>query len=140
MTHEYTILVNGVVEGHREAASATPIATATAEARATAVAYAGGVVLAVGTDDEIRAISRGDSRLIDLEGRHVISLAQAAVRTWPAVCDRDGIDRLGALAALHGRADELDIGSPADFAVCSVDGCLEAIVFEGVVVWGRLGP
>ena len=140
MTHEYTILANGVVEGHREAVSALPTMTATAEARATAVAYAGGVVLAVGTDAEVRAISRGDSRLIDLEGRRVIPLAHAATLAWPPSCDRDGLDRLAMLAIRGSPANELDIGSPADFAVCSKDDCLDAIVVDGVLAWGRLGP
>ena len=130
MTHEYTILSGGVVERPRVGVTAT----------ATGIAYAGGVVLAIGTDDDTHAISRGDSIVVDLRGRHVIPLVQAATQTWPAACDRDGIDRLATLAAADGCAEELDIGTSADFAICSMDGCLEAIVVDGVLAWGQLGP
>jgi hypothetical protein len=60
MTHEYTLLVGGVVRpgGGR--------------AEATALAYAHDTVLAVGSDDEVRAISRGDSHVVNLAGRVVI--------------------------------------------------------------------
>jgi predicted amidohydrolase YtcJ len=40
--------------------------------RATAVAIAANRILAVGTDDEIRAVSRGDSHVVDLRGRTVV--------------------------------------------------------------------
>jgi hypothetical protein len=81
MAHEYTILVGGVVIRGGGAPDAT------------AIAWAEDTVLAVGADDAVRAISRGDSRFVDL--------AWACVRA---------IDPAGVLEA----------GAPADLAVTAV--------------------
>jgi predicted amidohydrolase YtcJ len=67
MTHEYTLLVNGTVLTMDGASPADPIGR-----RANAVAIAGDRILAVETDVEVRAISRGDSHVVDLGGRTVI--------------------------------------------------------------------
>ena len=63
MTHEYTLLVGGTVI----AGGGAPVATA--------IAWADDTVLAIGTDEEVRAISRGDSHLVDLQGAWVVPLA-----------------------------------------------------------------
>jgi predicted amidohydrolase YtcJ len=57
VTHEYVIAVGGHVRG------ATP-----GTRPATAIAWAADRVLAVGPDDDVRAISRGDSIFLDLAG------------------------------------------------------------------------
>ncbi len=70
VTHEYTLLLGGrVVRGG-------------GEPDATAVAWAAGTILAIGSDDEVRPISRGDSHFVDLAGATVIPLSDGAVR-WP---------------------------------------------------------
>ena len=58
MTHEYVIAVGGRIEG----------AVDSDARQATAIAWAADRVLAVGSDERIRAISRGDSTFIDLAG------------------------------------------------------------------------
>jgi uncharacterized Zn-binding protein involved in type VI secretion len=58
MTHEYVIATGGLILG----------ADPTAGASATAIAWAADRVLAVGSDEVVRAISRGDSTFIDLDG------------------------------------------------------------------------
>ena len=55
MTHEYVIALNGHVEPDPGG-----------ESEETALAWAHGAVLAVGPDDVVRAISRGDSHFLDL--------------------------------------------------------------------------
>ena len=56
MTHEYTLLLGGrIVRGD-------------GGPDATALAWATGTVLALGTDEEILAISRGDSAVVALHG------------------------------------------------------------------------
>ena len=59
MTHEYTIATGGRVR----------LPGATGASPATAIAWAGGFVIATGTDTEVRSISRGDSTFLDLGGR-----------------------------------------------------------------------
>ena len=60
MTHEYTLLVGATVlpGGGRPPC--------------TALAWAAGTILALGSDAEVRAVSRGDSQVIALPGRFVI--------------------------------------------------------------------
>jgi hypothetical protein len=59
MTHEYTILVGGVVVRGQ------------GEAGATAIAWAADTILAIGSDAEVLAISRGDSHVVGLHGAFV---------------------------------------------------------------------
>lgn len=80
MTHEYTLLVGGLVIPGGGAEDAT------------ALAWAAGIVLAVGSDAGIRAISRGDSLVVSLHG------AVAVARDVP-----------------------LEVGGPADFEVFARD-------------------
>ena len=57
MTHEYVIALHGVVRG---APDSTPAPTA--------IAWAADRILAVGADATVRALSRGDSTFLDLDG------------------------------------------------------------------------
>jgi predicted amidohydrolase YtcJ len=89
MTHEYTLLTGGrVIRG-----GGAPDATA--------IAWAADTILAVGSDAEVRAISRGDSHFVALGGRTVIPLATDGEVRWP-------VDAA------------LEVGGPADLAV--IDG------------------
>lgn len=92
MTHEYTILVGAVVVPGGAAPDCT------------AIAWADDTVLAVGSDAEVRAISRGDS--------HVHELAGAVVR--PA--DENG---------------RLEVGGPADLRVQAPGTATAAAVIRG---------
>ncbi len=105
MTHEYVIALGGSIQG------ATPGGPAP-----TAIAWASDRVLAVGRDDVVEAISRGDSLFLDLEGRTVRAL------------DVDG-------------AATLDAGVPADLAF-EADGRVVATLRAGRFTEGdaRSGP
>jgi hypothetical protein len=119
MTHEYTLLVGGIV------------IPGPAEAAVSAMAWAEGVVIALGSDEAIRAISRGDSHVVDLHGAVVVPLAP------------DGE------AALRSEAT-VGIGDPADLAVLDGDPRLapdaagrsaistRAVIRRGHVVSGAL--
>ena len=102
MTHEYVLLVGGVVQ----AGDGVP---------ATALAYAHDTVLAIGSDEAVHAVSRGDSRVVDLAGR-IVTPADAGGR--------------------------LEVGGQATFAVLASDGAtVLAIVRNGRAVEGTLpGP
>jgi len=63
VTHEYTILTGG-----RVLATAETAADSLAVPHPTAIAWAEDTVLAVGTDEAVLAVSRGDSRFHDLRG------------------------------------------------------------------------
>ncbi len=78
MTHLYTLLLGGTVmpgDGQPDVS---------------AIAWAEEIVLALGTDDEVRAISRGDSHFVELAGKVVVPLGET-----------------------------LEVGGPADMAVLS---------------------
>jgi hypothetical protein len=64
MTHEYVIATGGRILGTDPSGGAA----------ATAIAWAADRVLAVGSDAAVRAISRGDSTFIDLDGCAVRAL------------------------------------------------------------------
>jgi predicted amidohydrolase YtcJ len=118
VTHEYTILTGGIVlpGGHEPSCSA--------------IAWAGDTILALGGDDEVRAISRGDSHFHELHGEVVVPLGAEGV-DWPPV----------------GR---LEVGGPADLAVLSADPRsparggppprLVAVIRAGRVTDGGLPP
>ena len=112
MTHEYTILTGG-----RILASDEPAGTSADDRAATAIAWAADTVLAVGSDEAVRAVSRGDSRFHDLAGAVVRPLGDG----W------------------------LEPGSRADFTVLDGPGWAPggqtrriAVVRGGLVVEGRL--
>jgi len=56
VTHEYVIALSGHIR------------STSSEAEATAVGWAAEAILAVGTDEAVRSISRGDSTFLDLDG------------------------------------------------------------------------
>ncbi len=78
MTHQYTLLLGGTVM------------PGGGQPDVSAIAWAEQIVLALGTDDEVRAISRGDSHFVGLAGMVVVPLGE-----------------------------KLEIGGPADMAVLS---------------------
>lgn len=90
MTHEYTLLVGGTV------------LPGGGEPDVSAIAWAGGTILALGTDHDVRTLSRGDSRVVDLRGAAVVPLAPDAGVAWP-------VDA------------RLEVGGPADLAVLDRD-------------------
>lgn len=107
MTHEYLIALNGRVEPDLSG-----------EGEATAIGWAAEAVLAVGPDDIVRAISRGDSTFLDLRGCVVTPLpsdledAVAVVRrAAPLTGD---IDRVLVEAELLEADATLEPGAPAD--------------------------
>lgn len=71
MTHAYTLLVHATVITGRD------------EPDASAIAWAGDTVIAIGDDDAVRGISRGDSRLVDLDGLTVVPVGHGPVADWP---------------------------------------------------------
>ena len=119
MTHEYVIAVGGHVETllpGRE--SDTP----------TAVAWAADHVLAVGADDVVRSISRGDSTFLDLHGCVVTALPSDPARADALVAEATlsdgaakGIAALLVEAGLLDAAASLEPGSPADLAFWDID-------------------
>lgn len=117
MTHEYVIAVHGAVLGTGRAAGAAP----------TAVAWAADRVLAVGSDDAVRAISRGDSTFLDLAGgavtpapEHTVA-AERLVRAAVAAGHPFDPVTLLAGAGLLAPDARVEIGAPADLAVWSAD-------------------
>jgi len=105
VTHLYTLLVGGVVlpGGGQPSCSA--------------IAWAEDLVLALGSDEEVMSLSRGDSTLIDLAGAFVVPLAEGT----------------------------LEVGGPADLELLATDPRTSApqtlaIVRAGHVVSGALPP
>ncbi len=90
MTHEYTLLVGGVV------------ITGGGRPDAAAVAWAEDTILAIGSDEDVRAISRGDSQLVELWGAFVVALDAELEAGWTS-------------------AGSLDVGGPADLVVLPCD-------------------
>jgi predicted amidohydrolase YtcJ len=117
VTHEYVIATGGRILGAATEAGSAP----------TAIAWAADRVLAVGSDPDVRAISRGDSIFIDLDGSAVSSLpsdlalaeqvVRAAVSRLDTADAAELLERAGLLP--HGRL--LEPGSRADLAVWSAD-------------------
>jgi predicted amidohydrolase YtcJ len=71
VTHLYTLLLGGKVITGRD------------EPDVSAIAWAADTVIALGSDDNVRAASRGDSRFIDLGGATVVALDEGADAHWP---------------------------------------------------------
>lgn len=128
MTHEYVIALNGHVEPDPGG-----------ESEETALAWAADAVLAVGPDDVVRAISRGDSTFLDLCGCIVTPLpdgpsqADSLIREERAV----GADvaRLLVESGLLSADASLEPGAPADLAFWDDSG-LVAIVRAGRFIDG----
>jgi predicted amidohydrolase YtcJ len=117
VTHRYTLLVGGTI---LPGGGLPPC---------TAIAWAEGTVLALGTDDQVRSASRGDSDLVDLRGAFVVPIGPDAAPTWPSPAT-------------------LEIGGRADLALLAEDpraggGTMlrpTAIVRAGHVTRGHLPP
>jgi hypothetical protein len=117
VTHLYTILVRGTVLPGRDA---PPFA---------AIAWAGDTVIGLGSEAEMRGLSRGDSHVVDLDGAFVLPLGPAVAAGWPP-------------------AATLEIGDRADLAIVAGDPRLDepggttcptlALIRDGVVVAGGL--
>ena len=118
MTHLYTLLVGGVVLPGRD------------EPAVSAIAWADGTIIALGSDDDVRSISRGDSHLIELDGAAVIPLAEGAEAHWPP----------DATLAVGGGADLAVVGADPRGLTGRAGRRLEALalVRGGRVVAGRL--
>lgn len=118
LTHEYVIATGGVI--------LTPGATTT-EPVSTAIAWAADHVLAVGVDEVVSAISRGDSTFIDLGGCAVSQapgdpdLALATLRSAVAAGRPFRTPQVLADAGLIDPATGLEPGSPAELAFWSAD-------------------
>jgi hypothetical protein len=122
VSHLYTLLVGGTVITN----DGTPDVTA--------LAWAADTLLALGSDDEVRAISRGDSRVVELGGAYVVPLGGGLDAAWPppAVLAVGGPADLDIVAADPRRS----VGARAGGTVGRPPAI--AIVRGGRVVSGRL--
>ncbi len=107
MTHEYVLALGGRVLGGAPSIDGSPAPTA--------IAWAADRVLAVGTDDAVRAISRGDSIVLDLDGCLVTPLPDDPARAEEIVRGALGAAVL-APGAILATGETLEPGSPADLA------------------------
>lgn len=117
MTHEYVIALDGRIDAHRPGdAGSAP----------TAIAWAADHVLAVGADDIVRAISRGDSTFLDIEGCVVTALPDDPERAASMLRD-----------ASLGGARELDVGALlVDAGLLDSDSALEPGSVADLAFWG----
>jgi hypothetical protein len=116
VTHLYTILLGGNVIPARD------------QPAVSAIAWAGDTVIGLGSDEELRGLSRGDSWFVDLEGASVVPLGGDDA-TWPI----DGTLEIG------GRADLAVVaGDPRVRPEPSTPPPMVALVRGGRVVAGRL--
>ena len=128
MTHEYVIALNGHIEPDPGG-----------EAEETALAWAADAVLAVGPDDVVRAISRGDSTFLDLCGCLFTPLPDAPSQADSLIREEraSGADvaRLLVESGLLSAEAVLEPGAPADLAFWDDSG-LVAIVRNGHFIDG----
>jgi len=118
VTHRYTLLLRGtVIPGHDQPAVA-------------AVAWADDTVIALGSGDDVRSMSRGDSQVIDLEGASVVPLGDGLDAIWP----------VDATLEVGGRADLAVLESDPRQPDATIRQRLQALalVRGGRVVAGRL--
>ncbi len=112
MTHEYVIGLGGII-------AAEPVGGEPA----TAIAWAADRVLAVGPDEAVSAISRGDSIFLDLAGCTVTPLPEDPARAV-RVLQAAGVGAPGVATLIETLAGsgllpaggQLEPGSPADLA------------------------
>ena len=90
MTHLYTLLIGGTVISGGGGPDAT------------AIAWAEDTILAIGREEDVRAISRGDSHVVDLQGAFVAPLALDVDAGWTST-------------------GSLEVGGRADLAVLPRD-------------------
>ncbi|TFG68936.1 MAG: hypothetical protein E4H24_02235 [Thermomicrobiales bacterium] len=115
MTHEYIIALGGTVLGSGQTDG--PVATA--------VGWAADRVLAVGSDEVVKTISRGDSTFIDVAGCAISQaprdsgaaelLLRAMVTTGRPFNSIEVLKEAG----LFEDAEPLEVGAPADLAFWS---------------------
>jgi hypothetical protein len=138
MTHEYVIGLGGRIEP-----------AADQHAPATAIGWAADSILAVGPNANVRAISRGDSTFLDLEGCHVTALPDdleaaisAARSEMTRSSDQRDVGERLISAGLLSPASMLETGSPADLAFWDDAGALLAVTRAGVFSEGdpKRGP
>lgn len=118
MTHRYTLLIRGTVISGRD------------EPDVSAIAWAADTVIALGSDDDVRGTSRGDSHVIDLGGASVVALGQGPDARWPPDATLEVGGRAD-LAVLE--SDPRRIDGPAGQRLSAL-----ALVRGGHVVAGRL--
>jgi hypothetical protein len=128
VTHEYVIALNGHIEPDPGG-----------EAEETAVAWAADAVLAVGPDDVVRAISRGDSHFLDLCGCVVTPLPEAPSHADSLIREKRArgadVARLLVDSGLLPSEASLEPGVPADLAFWDESG-LVAVVRGGRFLHG----
>ena len=128
MTHEYVIALNGHVEPDPAG-----------DSEETALAWAAEAVLAVGPNEVVRAISRGDSHFLDLCGCLVTPLPEAPSQADSLIREENAkgadVARLLVESGLLSSEASLEPGAPADLAFWDESG-LVAIVRAGHVVDG----
>ena len=111
------------------------------DANATAIAWAADRVLAVGTDDAVRSISRGDSTFLDLGGCVVTAIprdlerAGAMVREGPP--DEAAIGSWLFDAGLFDADAALEPGSPADLAFWVIGAARDPRLGSGATTWSH---
>jgi predicted amidohydrolase YtcJ len=118
MSHRYTLLIGGIVISGRD------------EPDASAIAWAADTVIALGSDDDVRAASRGDSHVIDLRGASVVGLGERSDVFWPPDATLEVGGRAD-LAVLE--SDPRRIDGPAGRRLSAL-----ALIRGGQVVAGRL--
>jgi len=118
VTHRYTLLIQGTVISGRD------------EPDVTAIAWAADTVIALGSDDDVRGTSRGDSHVIDLRGASVVALGEGPDVLWPPD-SRLEVGGRADLAVLE--SDPRRIDAPAGQRLSAL-----ALVRGGRVVAGRL--
>jgi hypothetical protein len=123
VTHEYVIALNGHIEPDPGG-----------DSEETALAWAAGAVLAVGPDEVVRAISRGDSHFLDLCGCIVTPLPEAPSHADSLIREQRArgadVARLLVESGLLSAAASLEPGAPANLAFWDDSG-LVAIVRGG---------
>jgi hypothetical protein len=128
VTHEYVIALNGHVEPDPAG-----------ESEETALAWAAEAVLAVGPDEVVRAISRGDSHFLDLCGCLVTPLPEAPSEADSLIREENArgadVARLLVESGLLSSEASLEPGAPADLAFWDESG-LVAIVRAGHFIDG----
>ena len=118
MTHRYAILGGGLVIPGRDGPDAS------------AVAWAEDTIIALGSDDDVAGISRGDSHVVDLAGRCVVPLDAGGGASWPAEA-RIEVGGSANLAVLE--SDPRDAAAAPGRALRTV-----ALIRSGRLVAGRL--
>lgn len=120
MTHEYVIALGGTILGASGAGRDVGHA-------ASAIGWAADRVLTVGSDEIVRAISRGDSTFLDINGRAVTPLpsdtarAERLLRAAVAAGSPFRATEVLQRAGLLDPASSLEPGSPADLAFWNLD-------------------